>query len=101
VALGASDVWAWSSSAIFHRDDRGWPASAMGSPVGTLVAVVAARDAVFAVGEQGVARWSSGAWTPDLPASALGPYASFAATCATDRSLVVVLSSGDVLVRAL
>jgi hypothetical protein len=101
VALGASDVWAWSSDAIFHRDASGWPTSAVGSPVGTLSAIVPTAHDVFAVGDTGVARQMGSTWSPELAANVLGQYASFGAACATDRFLAIVLSTGDVLVRTL
>ncbi len=101
IAVRASgDAWAWSDERLFRRDGAGWSSTSYGSPVGRIARVALHGADTFVVGERGVARWT-GAWTAEVGAVELGSYGSIADACATDHTLEVALSSGDLLTRSL
>lgn len=96
----ADDAWAWSEERLFRRDAHGWSTTSYGSPVGRVARIALHGATTFVVGDGGVAHWT-GAWTAEIGSVELGSYASVIDACATDHTLEVALSTGDLLTRAL
>lgn len=108
LALAPNDVWAladgetYNRSTVLHWTGRSWLRSDQGLPQEVTVnSIGGAADALYAVGDFGLMRWSGTTWQPELGSAALGEgYHALDEVCATDRHILVTDRGGHVLTRA-
>lgn len=108
LALAPTDVWAladgetYNRSTVLHWTGRSWLRSDQGLPEDISVSGIGgAVDALYAVGDFGLMRWSGTTWQPELTSADLGEgYHALDEVCATDRHILVTDRGGHVLTRA-